>query len=364
MSTASDPPLARLIDRVKTASQRGRALDIRGGGSKFFYGEAAQGEPLDVRDLHGISSYEPTELVITIRAGTPLREVEALLSERGQCLAFEPPHFANREQSRATVGGMIAAGLSGPARVSTGSVRDFVLGATMLTGRGEVLTFGGQVMKNVAGYDVARLLVGSLGILGVICEVSLKVLPIAPATRTLSFELDERTALQRVNSWAGQPLPINASAWHDGRLFVRLKGARAAVAAAASRLGGASIEDHVAAEFWNELRDHRNSFFAAAKTEILWRISVPPTADPLKFSGTQFIEWHGAQRWWRTTDEASIVRSTANRAGGHATLFYAPTKSTHVFAPLQPPLDRIHRELKKAFDPQCIFNPGRLYREL
>jgi len=364
MSAVSDPALVRLLDRVKEASSNSVALNICGGGSKAFYGEAASGESLDIRELRGISSYEPTEVVVTVRAGTPLIELESALLEQGQCLAFEPPHFG--VDSAGTVGGMVAAGLAGPARVSVGSVRDFVLGATLLNGRGEILTFGGQVMKNVAGYDVSRLLVGSLGILGVICEVSLKVLPIAPATRTLCFQLTEREALRQLNEWFAKPLPINASVWYDGCLFVRLMGASAAVTAAVTKLGDQSIDATSASKLWRDLRDHRHEFFSSVTAnlfhgETLWQLSVPTTAKSLRLPGRQLIEWGGAQRWWRTGAASVEVRDAAARAGGHATLFYARDKSAGVFSPLTPPLDRIHRELKKAFDPQRIFNRGRLY---
>jgi glycolate oxidase FAD binding subunit len=358
---SSDPALAQLIERVQNATRTGTALNIIGGGSKSFYGESSSGEPLDVRTLRGISSYESTELVVTARCGTLLAELEATLAERGQCLAFEPPHFGEPGQSEATVGGMVAAGLSGPARVSVGSVRDYVLGATLLNGRGEVLSFGGQVMKNVAGYDVARLLVGALGILGVICEVSLKVLPIAPATCTLSFELDAKTALRSVNQWAAVPLPLNASAWISGRLHVRLKGATAAVDAAARRLGGEVVESQVGIEFWNQIRNHRHPFFDSTKKATLWRVSVPATSDSLSLPGEQLIEWHGAQRWCRTDASAAEVRKFATQSGGHATLFYARDKSAGVFTRLEDPLDRIHRDLKKSFDPAGIFNRGRMY---
>ncbi|HRI19216.1 MAG TPA: glycolate oxidase subunit GlcE, partial [Burkholderiaceae bacterium] len=206
--TVDDPALQTLVERVRAARADGIRLSIRGGGSKEFYGEPAQGVALDVTELRGISSYEPSELVVSARCGTPLAELEALLAARDQCLPFEPPHFG----PGATVGGMVAAGLAGPARAAVGSVRDYVLGATLLNGRGEVVSFGGQVMKNVAGYDVSRLLAGSLGTLGVILEVSLKVLPVAPASATLRFSMDQAQALDQLNRWGGQPLPINASA--------------------------------------------------------------------------------------------------------------------------------------------------------
>jgi FAD/FMN-containing dehydrogenase len=263
---------------------------------------------------------------------------------------------------------MVAAGLSGPARASVGSVRDHVLGVTLLNGRAEVLTFGGQVTKNVAGYDVSRLLVGSLGILGVICDVSLKVLPVSVATETLSFDWDEARALERVCRWAAQPLPINATVWHAGRLRVRLAGARAAVAAACDRLGGERLEASEAAAWWLGMRDQSAEFFSvgernSARGEALWRLSVPAVTAILSLPGEQLIEWGGAQRWWRTTAQPAAVRDAAAHSGGHATLIRGGDRSG-VFAPLSPVLMRVHQGLKQAFDPARIFNPGRLYQGL
>jgi glycolate oxidase FAD binding subunit len=366
-----DPALQILVDRVQAANAAGAQLDIRGGGTKAFYGESPQGEPLDVRVLEGISSYEPTELVVTARCGTLLADLEAALAEKGQCLPFEPPHFAHPgaaggPAAGATVGGMVAAGLAGPARAAVGSVRDFVLGASLLNGKGEVLSFGGQVMKNVAGYDVSRLLAGSLGTLGVIVEVSLKVLPVAPATATLRFQMDQPTALAQLNAWAGRPLPLNASAWWEGTLLVRLRGAFAAVQSAIADLGGDLIDADLAVPFWQGLRDQSDEFFTAARDAVdsgatLWRISVPPTTPPLPVAGEQLVEWGGAQRWLCTTMAAARVRDLAAHSGGHATLWRGRDRSAGVFAPLKSPLDRIHRELKKAFDPSGVFNPGRMY---
>jgi glycolate oxidase FAD binding subunit len=358
----NDPALQVLIDRVRSAQSASAQLCIRGGGTKDFYGEPPQGDVLDTRVLEGISSYEPTELVVTARCGTGLAALEATLAEQGQCLPFEPPHFA----AGATVGGMVAAGLSGPSRAAVGSVRDYVLGATLLSGRGEVLTFGGQVMKNVAGYDVSRLLAGSLGTLGVILEVSLKVLPVATATATLRFQMDEARAIARLNEWGGRPLPLNASAWWDGTLVVRLRGALAAVQSAIESLGGELIEPGHATPFWDGLRHQHDEFFSKAAAAVeggarLWRLSLPPTTPPLGLPGEQLVEWGGAQRWVCCAAPASLVRDAAARAGGHATLFRARDKSAGVFAPLKAPLDRIHRELKKSFDPSGVFNPGRLY---
>jgi FAD/FMN-containing dehydrogenase len=356
--------LSRLIDQVDSARAGRRALEIRGGGTKRFYGGAPAGMPLDVTELSGISSYEPSELVVTARAGTSLEELEAVLQEQGQCLPFEPPRFAKG----GTVGGMVAAGLSGPARASVGSVRDHVLGATLLNGRAEVLTFGGQVSKNVAGYDVSRLLVGSLGILGIICDVSMKVLPVSVAKATLIFDWEEKQALEKLARWAAQPWPINATAWHAGRLHLRLAGARAAVAAACERLGGERMESSAADTWWLAVRDQRAEFFSLdpagpLRGESLWRLSVPATTAPLLLPGRQFIEWGGAQRWWRTTAPPSQVRDTAGNVGGHASLIRGADRSC-VFAPLGAALMRVHRGLKQAFDPEGIFNPGRLYSGL
>lgn len=360
-----DLALTDLVERVRSAAATQTPLRIRGAGSKDFYGGSLRGDLLDVSGLAGISSYEPTELVVTARTGTPLAELEAALAERGQCLAFEPPRFGGG----GTVGGMVAAGLSGPPRASAGAVRDYLLGATLLNGRAEVLSFGGQVMKNVAGYDVSRLLAGSMGTLGVILEVSLKVLPMAPATATLRFELPQAEALQHLHTLAARPLPLNASAWWDGTLVLRLRGAHAAVQAAMQELGGELIDPVFASQFWSGLRDHSDEFFQKARGAVdagaaLWRLSLPQTAPPLPVSGELLVEWGGAQRWLCTTAPAAGVREAAARLGGHATLFYAANKAAGAFAPLAAPLDRIHRELKKAFDPAGIFNRGRLYADL
>ena len=360
-----NPVLARLIDQVLLAGARHAALDIRGGGTKAFYGEPAVGEPLDVTSLAGISCYEPTELVVTARAGTPLLDLEAALEEAGQCLPFEPPRFS----PGGTVGGMVAAGLSGPARASVGSVRDHVLGVTVLNGRGEVLTFGGQVAKNVAGYDVSRLMAGSWGILGVICEVSVKVMPSSRAAATLCFDRDECQALEQFKLWASQPLPVNASVWHEGRLHVRLAGAIAAVDAACGKLGGTVLAADAAMNWWSSVRDQTLGFFSLNEEDLaggerLWRMSVPRSAAPIELPGEQFIEWHGAQRWWRTAAAAGQVRGAAARAGGHATLIRGADRSDGVFTPLSEVLLRVHQGLKRAFDPAGVFNPGRMYAEL
>ncbi|MBL8394796.1 MAG: glycolate oxidase subunit GlcE, partial [Candidatus Accumulibacter sp.] len=309
--------------------------------------------------LRGIVAYEPTELVVTVRAGTPLAELAGTLAGKGQWLAFEPPHCG----PAATVGGMLASGLSGPRRQAVGALRDFVLGVKLLDGRGEVLSFGGQVMKNVAGYDVPRLIAGSLGTLGIVLEVSLKVLPQPVAEKSLRFAFDEASALRRLNEWGGRPLPISASAWHDGVLTLRLSGAAAAVAAAQRKLAGDLLDDAEAATFWVSIREQQHAFFAGE--EPLWRLGLPSVAEPQGL-GPTLIEWGGAQRWLRGGDAAEI-RAAAAKAGGHATLFRgddALKVSVGVFQPLSGSLARIHRNLKQAFDPQGVFNPGRMYPDL
>jgi glycolate oxidase FAD binding subunit len=340
-------------DRVRSSSP----LRIRGGGTKDWYGQRLEGDVLDTREYTGIVDYEPTELVITARCGTPLADIEVALAERGQMLAFEPPHFG----AGATLGGAIASGLSGPRRATSGAVRDFVLGCKLLDGKGDVLSFGGQVMKNVAGYDVSRLLAGSLGTLGLLLDVSVKVLPRAPREATLVFDgVAEIDAIRRLNEWAGRPLPISASCWHDGVLMVRLSGAHAAVDAAIRSLGGDVMPD--CARFWASVREQHHAFFDGDMP--LWRLSVPSTVGAIVLGSPQLIEWGGAQRWLRAPGDAATadrIRATVRAAGGHATLFRGGDKSIGVFQPLTPAIARIHARLKAGFDPAGIFNPGRMY---
>jgi glycolate oxidase FAD binding subunit len=345
--------LAELQDRVRSAAERRAALRLRGGGSKDFYGNEPRGELLDTRAYAGIVSYEPSELVLTARCGTALAEVEQALAERGQCLPFEPPHFG-----AATFGGCIAAGLSGPRRAAAGALRDFVLGVTLVDGQGRELRFGGQVMKNVAGYDVSRLVAGSLGTLGLIAEASLKVLPRPVVETTRQLEMPEARALELMNRLAGQPLPVSATAWFDGQLAVRLSGAPVAVQSAAATIGGSEVADTPG--LWRSIREQAHPFFSSA---TLWRVAVPSVTAPLGLPGAQFIEWGGALRWF-SSGKAAEVREAARRAGGHATLFRSADKSAGAFAPLDPLLLKLHRALKAAFDPAGVFNPGRLYPEL
>ena len=346
--------------QILAASAAGKPLRLRGGGTKDWYGQQFDGEVLDTRAYAGIIDYEPTELVITARCGTPLADIEAALAARNQMLAFEPPHFG----PGATVGGVVASALSGPRRASAGALRDFVLGAVLMDGHGERLAFGGQVMKNVAGYDVSRLLAGSMGTLGLILEVSLKVLPLPLREATLRLACAEIAALRLLNEWAGQPLPISASCWHDGVLSVRLSGAEAAVSAALQSLGGELLAPDDAAAFWLSLREQTHAFFAGAGS--LWRLSLPPHASAVILKGRQLVEWGGAQRWLKLDGDADAaggqrIRQAVAALGGHATLFRGGDKAVGVFHPLAPAVEKIHQRLRQAFDPAGIFNPHRMY---
>jgi len=379
--------LNSLIDAVRQAAADGRTLRLRGGGSKDFWGQSLSGEVLDTRAYRGIVSYEPSELVVTVRCGTPLAELEAALAEKGQCLAFEPPHFG----PGATVGGMVAAGLSGPARATAGAVRDFVLGARFINGLGEHLTFGGQVMKNVAGYDVSRLMAGSWGTLGLISEVSLKVLPMTPAEATLMIAgFAQSPALDLLHRWGGQPLPLNASAWvrdptaqpEADYLFVRLRGAVAAVQSAINKMSadavalGAQVQamdNAEASQDWLASGEQTLPFFDAPSPDVcLWRLSLPQTAPELEIPGlaypSPYIEWQGAQRWlWAPASAAVALRELAQSLGGHATLFRASAnhaevdKAVGVNTPLDAVQQRIQQQLQKQFDPQGVFATGRMH---
>ncbi len=339
-------------EAIRQAAARRRAVRIRGSGSKDFYGGVPRGEVLDTTRYAGIVDYAPEELVVTARAGTPLAELEAVLAGQGQMLPFEPPHFG----PRATLGGCVACGLSGPRRPHAGSVRDFVLGVTLMGGRGELLRFGGQVMKNVAGYDVSRLVTGSLGTLGLILEVSIKVLPRPAQEITVQLEMDQDQAVAAMNRWAGEPLPISATCYHDHVLTVRLSGAAAAVRAARARLGGQELAAGEA--FWRGIREHTAHFFRDARP--LWRICLPSTRR-LDLPDRPLLEWCGGLRWVFTDAEPAVVREAARAAGGHATLFRAERKPAPAFQPLPAALLALHKRVKRAFDPEGIFNPGRLY---
>jgi glycolate oxidase FAD binding subunit len=364
--SAENLVIERWSARVRSAAASGIGLRLTGSGSKDFYGQELAGEPFHTSEYAGIVDYDPTELVITARCGTPLAEVESALAEKRQTFGFEAPRFG----PAATLGGCIASGLSGPRRAYAVAVRDAMLGVRMLDGRGEDLSFGGRVMKNVAGFDVSRLMAGSLGTLGIILEASLKCLPLPKSQATRVFELAADQAVRQINEWSGHPLPLSASCYYRGRLYVRFSGAPSAVEAATKHVAGAALAE--ADAFWASLREQTHEFFTDRESKApLWRISVQSTAPHADLGGEQLLEWGGALRWLklsakaddasRGANDAARLREWAQRYGGHATLFRSIDKSIGVFQPLAAPAMALHRRLKAAFDPTGIFNPGRLY---
>ena len=357
-SERMDDELLKLREQVLAARRDRKPLRLHGARTKDFYGESAtdSGCPLDLRGYHGIVDYEPSELVITARCGTRLSHIEATLAERNQFLGFEPPAF----DADPTLGGVIATGLSGPRRIQVGAARDFVLGAKLMAADGEVLRFGGQVMKNVAGFDVPRLLCGSLGILGIITEMSIKVLPRPRTEQTLRLEMSAREAVDSFNRWGGQPLPISAAAWHEGGAWVRLSGAEPAVQAACASIGGDRVFAVLATKWWNALRHFTHPLFADSS---IWRVSVPQTTPPLDLPGEPLIDWGGAVRWYSGDLELFDVRAIAAAAGGTAMRWRGAAPASR-FHPLSPALTAIHRRLKQSFDPDGLFNPGRLLVDL
>ena len=343
-----------LVEAVGAAAAQGRALRILGGGTRAFYGRRVTAEPLDVSGHRGVVDYDPTELVVTARAGTPILEIEALLAEHGQMLAFEPPVFGRAS----TLGGTVAAGLSGPRRPFAGALRDAVLGVTVLDGRGERLRLGGVVFKNVAGFDGFRLMAGALGCLGVLLDVSLRVAPRPRRETAISLPVGPEAAARTMLDLMRLPTPLSGAAYDGERLRVRLSGGEQGVAAAQARVGG----EPDALEFWQDLRHLTLPFFDQPGS--LWRLSVPATAPPLAVDGRWLIDWGGAQRWLVTEAPAEAVRRAAQEAGGHATLLRGDSPDGEVFTPLPAPLLALHRRLKAAFDPAGVFNPGRMYADL
>jgi len=364
-----DAALAQFRERITAAASGGAPLRLHGAGTKDFYGESLTGDALDTRMFAGIVDYEPSELVMTARCGTPLSAIEGELARNGQFLPWEPPSFGGDP----TIGGVVASGLSGPRRASAGAARDFVLGASLLIASGELLNFGGQVMKNVAGFDVSRLLCGSLGILGLITQISFKVLPLPRAEMTLRIECDARAAVDSCNRWRALPLPISATAWRAGILSVRLSGAENALRTARVTIGGEALDEATAQAGWRSVRDQKSAFFQEQSRGRLWRLSVPAAA-PLEFNGVMprgassasdelLIEWSGALRWLRSDAPADAVRNVAEKLGGTATLWRG-MRDTTMFHPLAPGNLELHRRLKREFDPHSIFNRNRLINGL
>ncbi|HBK44769.1 MULTISPECIES: glycolate oxidase subunit GlcE [unclassified Polynucleobacter] len=381
MSTSNNMAIDLFREQILAAAKNKTPLSIEGGGTKSWYGNTNSYAKLDTRSYSGILEYQPEELVITACAGTPLKEIEAALAEKNQVLAFEPPHFGDN----ATFGGAIAAGLAGPGRISTGNLRDFVLGARIMDGKGQDLSFGGKVMKNVAGYDVSRLMPGSLGTLSLLLEASVKVLPKPAATATLRCQLSQEKTLRLLNEWAGQPLPLSASCWigsptgGDGELTIRLAGAAAAVKAAIPLMNAAidavEVDPVVAQNFWTDLREQRLAVFTSLNsTDTLYRLALPAACGPLAIEnavGDIALEWHGQQRWVKAPgDDATFasIKALANANGGHATRFKQGSSvdsSKQRFTLLSEQahstaLEAVQARLRAAFDPAGVFATSRL----
>jgi glycolate oxidase FAD binding subunit len=347
---------AALQQQVVDAIHTQTPLNICGNNTKTFLGRASRGETLALAEHRGIIEYDPRELVLTARAGTPLAEIEAVLAEAGQMLAFEPPHFGDG----ATLGGTIACGLSGPRRPYAGAARDAILGCQIINGRGELLRFGGQVMKNVAGYDVSRLMVGAFGTLGVLLEVNLKVLPRPAASLTLMQECSQNEAIRRMSQLLSQPIPVDAACYHAGRCYLRIAGSTQAVQHAQKLLGGETLKD--SSSFWHSLREHRLHFFLSGKP--LYRVMVKPATSPLNIAGEWLLDWGGAQRWLVSDEPQAFIREQVAAAGGHGTLFRIGAQADEVFSSLPTAMLNLHQRLKNSFDPQRIFNPDRMYAGL
>jgi len=344
-----------LAEQVRDAAGRRRPLRLVGLDSKDFYGHAVEAEPLQLGGHSGITGYEPTELVMTARAGTPIAQIEAALAANGQMLAFEPPVFTGT----ASLGGAVASGLGGPRRPWGGAPRDLVLGITLLDGRGRILRFGGEVMKNVAGYDLSRLMAGALGTLGALLEVSIKVLPAPTIERSLVLNLSRDRALQLMRELARQPAPLSAACHLDDSLHLRLSGNAASVAAWEKQIGGDAGDG---GDFWLRLRNHGLAFFESGRP--LWRLSVPPATPRLDCEQQVLTDWAGSQRWVYSSCGAMEIRDEVAKIGGHAILFRHGDGKTPVFHPLGSVRERLHRGLKQTFDPQGILNPGRQYASI
>lgn len=345
-----------LREQVLNAREQQHAVSIQGNNSKHFLGNLCDAQTLDVSAHNGILHYEPTELVLTARAGTLISDITRCLDEHQQMLAFEPPAFADK----ATLGGTIACNLSGPRRPYAGSARDFVLGCRIINGQGQILKFGGEVMKNVAGYDVSRLMTGSMGTLGILLDISIKVVPKPPMELTIKKEVDNEKALQVMSRWGQRPMPVSA-ACHDGNhLYFRLSGSESALKSAHNKMGGDRVDN--GEDFWKRLREHTHAFFDANKP--LWRLSLPANTPLFDLDGKEFIDWGGAQRWLVSSVDADRIRAISSKAGGHASLYRRMDSEVETFHPLSESMLYIHTRIKQAFDPDNIFNPGRIYKTL
>jgi len=354
----TDDQTDNLKNQIASAAEEKCPVAIVGGNSKAFLGQKVDLDNVIHTQGHtGISSYEPGELTLTARSGTLLKDIETVLTEHNQMLAFEPPHFG----SNATLGGTIACNLSGPRRPYAGAARDFVLGTRIINGKGEILRFGGEVIKNVAGYDVSRLMTGAMGTLGLLLDVSLKVLPLPEHETTSSFEMTPGQAISTMNAWAGKSLPVSATCYYDQRLYVRLSGTKSSTLKASEKMGGETVPK--AGKFWLSVREQKLSFFE--NSEPLWRLSLPGLTQPLEIINRPILmEWSGAQRWFSSSQAPTVIREMLEDVGGHATKFRNHEGVGDVFHPLSRGIKVLHRNLKTAFDPMNILNPGRQYADL
>ncbi len=345
----------KLREQILEARDAGKKLNIVGGGTKQFMGREAdsKADTLDLSKHTGIVEYHPVELIMTVRAGTKIADIEKALDKEGQCLHFEPPVFGKGS----TIGGTLACNLSGPARPWSGSVRDQVLGIRLLNGKGEHLRFGGQVMKNVAGYDTSRLQAGAMGTLGAITEISLKVMPKPAMTVTLVEDMPQSDVIRYMNQRAGESKPITGAAWVDGKVYLRLSGAKSAVEATAEKWSGEVMEN--GDDFWHQLRHMTHDFFKG--DEPLWRFSIGSTAPNPELDGPMLIDWAGSQRWYRGEADAAKLESMAQQAGGQVSLFRGGDRTNDVMHYQPQALQAIQTRLKESFDPDGLFNPGRLY---
>lgn len=352
---------AALIGQVTDAVGTKTPLRIVGGDSKAALGGRSFRDTqkiLSTANHTGVIAYEPTELVVSVRAGTPLDVLCNTLNDAGQMLPFEPPQLVN-----CTIGGTLACALSGPRRPFSGSARDYVLGTRLINGQGHDLSFGGEVMKNVAGYDVSRLQVGAWGTLGVLLDVSMKVLP-KPEMELTLVQQSNAGDTQAFAAFLRKPLPLSGAMLIGEQRYFRLSGSEAAVSAAAATIGGEPVDD--GEQLWRSVNSQEHDFFSSSRTvgKTLWRVSVADHAPGLNLPGESLYEWAGAQRWLISDAPAAEVFQAASDAGGHAMRYTPGTDEEPTFQPLSGAMLKLQTRLRDSFDPLRLFNRGRFHPEL